>query len=357
MVFILCVCVKLTIYLPIMKTIFFLLLVLPSFIFSQNNYDWDMVNSIWTYRSVGTQAVNGVYSGCDFKRIVEKSEDSVMMDASASFYYNSFYATQFSLCNNSTAYAIIEDFEFLLGFHNDVLYLKQDIFSTDTLNWIPADDTIVDFNASIGDVWSFHDFFNENLSGMEIYTDYKSGVTTVLDTGSRIINGHNLKWVNVSYSVTDRYNNIINVAYYDTIFERMGPLRNLIPSEYFYNYDSNLDGGTEFACYKDDNFIEYVLDYNVCIAALDIVENSEEEFVVFPNPSNGIITINGVNYTSKNKKVQLIITDIQGKEILNKQTSYNNLNDLQINLINKGMYYVLLLENGTLINSQKIIIN
>ena len=73
---------------------------------------------------------------------------------------------------------------------------------------------------------------------------------------------------------------------------------------------------------------------------------------LFPNPTNGIITINLSNHSNG----QIILTDILGKEVLSKSFSSNEVQLNLKNLESKGTYFAKVLDsNGNIIAIKKLI--
>jgi hypothetical protein len=325
-------------------------------IYSQNNYTWSEQGAIWTYLTEGQKTVTLGTSPSYLKRIVTKSVNATNISSNGQFYYDSYSFSHSPMENGATflpSYDLLDDYEF--AFYDDVIYFKQPEFSKDSINWIPADDTIVNFNASIGDTWEFHDPFADPYF---VYQNHTSGISTVLDTGSRIINGETLKWILVEYSKTDENLTIISNSYSDTIFEKMGPKRNMIPSEYFYGFDSNFDGGSWLACYSDDSFLEHTIIQNVCDYFLNVDELSPVSFKIYPNPTTGTTAFtlfNSNQFSNGQEEVyEVHIADLQGKLI--KTFPLNNLSAYsEFFTEDQGVYLIHLLKNGERIETQKLV--
>ncbi len=308
-------------------------------IYSQNNYIWSEQGAKWTYLTQGQKTVTLGTSPSYLKRIVAKSASATNVSSNGQFYYDSYSFSHSPMENGATflpSYDLLDDYEF--AFYDDVIYFKQLEFSKDSINWIPADDTIVNFNASIGDTWEFHDPFTDPYY---VYSNYSSGLTTVVGTGSKMINGDNLKWVLVEYAVTDENLTIISNSYSDTIFEKIGPKRNMIPSEYFYGFDSNFDGGSWLACYSDDSFLEHTIIQNVCDFYLNTSELYELDYTIFPNPCQNEFTIefDGDNFHFE-------IFNMSGQKVSN--ISYlNNTRSFIVNTasVPAGFYIVQILQD------------
>ena len=95
------------------------------------------------------------------------------------------------------------------------------------------------------------------------------------------------------------------------------------------------------------------LDFCTVQPALGITENSQVNFSVFPNPTQGILNIrfNGI----QNGKTVLTLFDIQGRNILSKQTASDS-EILNIENLQDGVY-LLSIENGNQKTTKKIVLN
>lgn len=68
-----------------------------------------------------------------------------------------------------------------------------------------------------------------------------------------------------------------------------------------------------------------------------IIEPTKENlFNVFPNPAKNNITVQCGNSTS----AQITVSDITGKVVLLHQTNRNQTNSINISHLNKGMYFI-----------------
>lgn len=325
-----------------MKYILSIITSLTFFLFglSQHSYSWSEPGSIWTYEFSGQRIESGFSVPGSFKRTITKSGDSTNISADSNFYYHQFSFDHAPMQNGVTflySYSLQSNYEFAM--YNNVIYFKQPEFTHDTIHLIPADDTLVNFNASIGDTWQFHDPFIDPLF---IYDHFTSGITTVVDTGSRVINAEMLKWVYVNYTVTDENMNLTTITYGDTIFEKIGPKRNMIPSEYFYGFDTQSNGGSLLACYSDDNFAEYIAIENICDFYLGngMIEN---DLVLFsPNPVLTTIKIHDL-IDSK-----IFIYDMSGKLVLETQ---EHTSEIYLGALNAGIYLFKTINNGQPVSS------
>ncbi len=91
----------------------------------------------------------------------------------------------------------------------------------------------------------------------------------------------------------------------------------------------------------------------------ELVKNDEDGFLVYPNPSNGMVYFMiDEKLVKNNQKLNIQVFDIQGKEIISKPINTNSYEDLSLNLshVSTGMYFVKL-TGENLNKSQKVIIN
>ncbi len=109
------------------------------------------------------------------------------------------------------------------------------------------------------------------------------------------------------------------------------------------------DGPLDTSC-GDSKWGE-VEDYTVNISdvSLDVLNDDVfTEIVVYPNPSTGVFTVRGKNIS------EIIITNLQGKQILSKKTS-RCVNNISLQNYKKGIYFInIITDNKTII--KKVII-
>lgn len=87
---------------------------------------------------------------------------------------------------------------------------------------------------------------------------------------------------------------------------------------------------TDGACVQVSPCVTVQLNDNSNITSYDW-----SDFKVYPNPSNGIVFIQGENLSS----ATLTIVDLSGKGVYSKVLEANS-NELQLNSLNKGVYFV-----------------
>lgn len=86
-----------------------------------------------------------------------------------------------------------------------------------------------------------------------------------------------------------------------------------------------------------------------------IGENTKSEFVIFPNPNNGVFTI---SYIDDIKDLKILIYDYYGKLLFARQIECNSTCETNINLsgLSKGLYIIKTLSNKG-VSSGKLIVN
>lgn len=81
------------------------------------------------------------------------------------------------------------------------------------------------------------------------------------------------------------------------------------------------------------------------------VSIAEDSIVMFPNPTNGIVKINGLENNQS-----IVIIDITGK-VVKKFMNVNKQEELNLNHLTKGFYLVLIRNNNQSIVTKKLLIN
>jgi hypothetical protein len=98
------------------------------------------------------------------------------------------------------------------------------------------------------------------------------------------------------------------------------------------------DANVTLADVAADNGVVHVLDKVILESFLGIEENNAFTFGLFPNPSNGLVTINGVD------NAEVIVSDLSGKAFINQ--SVNNNSSLDLNGLSNGTYLVTISQHG-----------
>ena len=98
------------------------------------------------------------------------------------------------------------------------------------------------------------------------------------------------------------------------------------------------DANVTMADVAADNGVVHVLDKVILESYLGTDENNAFSFGLFPNPSNGLVTINGVN------NAEVVVSDFSGKSFLNQMV--NNNASLDLNGLSNGTYLVTVTQDG-----------
>jgi hypothetical protein len=118
---------------------------------------------------------------------------------------------------------------------------------------------------------------------------------------------------------------------------------------------SNNNNGIALSLYlvksEGGPFIE-LPDTNVFVGSQNVL-NKNNDFDVYPNPAQNIINISSNNINTKN----IIIYNYAGKLVYSE--TFNQSNEIKINTesLSNGVYFLQIIENGTNIGTEKIIIN
>ena len=71
----------------------------------------------------------------------------------------------------------------------------------------------------------------------------------------------------------------------------------------------------------------------------DINDNAEDEIVIYPNPSKGIIYFKQNDSNSISRMFLVSVYDITGKTVVEKRINESN-KELDLTLLEKGLYFV-----------------
>jgi hypothetical protein len=85
---------------------------------------------------------------------------------------------------------------------------------------------------------------------------------------------------------------------------------------------------------------------------LGIDNNNLDLFNIYPNPSNGLININGVGI---NEDVKISIFDINGRKVFEKETALNGSTSIEAKELTTG-FYILKIQGEEFTHNEKIII-
>ena len=229
--------------------------------------------------------------------------------------------------------------------NNNVLYRYN--FSSSSF------DTVVDFNAKIGDKWRRFDA-----------CDATNKTITVTDTGRVTINNRLLKKIEVSAVIS--YTPFQSTTV--TTYTMVGKFIELVLNDLYYtgtgmfpafcDYKDMLDlthPTTTFRCYSDNTFSLYKSGTSACddITNLPNIKNDNHLIVISPNPANEFLTIRFSQNTNSNNSIELKLIDVYGREV--KQISIQQNQQIDLSELSKGIYFLQVIEKGRLIAKHKII--
>lgn len=187
-------------------------------------------------------------------------------------------------------------------------------------------DTIVDFNAAVGDEWLIHEGWNALSCGTHSIQQVK---LTVTDTGHMTINGFSLKYIEIAnHPSGDGDHPTIRIV------ERIGPLRGFMNHYLCCAFDCWQRKGN-FSCYWDDTFPVYSdPELNYCnINTVGLVEEGDPVTVtIFPNPTNGIVRIQASG------KAELQIFNMTGEIVFTKDDHSGS--EIDLGFLPPGIYTV-----------------
>ena len=218
-----------------------------------------------------------------------------------------------------------------------------------------AFDTVVNFNASIGDKWL--------RPGRSVASGCNSRrAFTVTDTGHVAVNGFNLKKVVTTYTssytvgsdtyTVNREDRFVERAMINAggMFLDLFPLYceqdNIIPEAYFI----------KFKCYEDNTFPLYNADNSTAcesITGIGSITGNLTGVALYPNPATDQLIIDKIN----NHTYKARLTDLLGNTVLESTIETQGKTQLDISSLNTGIYILQLFEKGLLAGSEKIIKN
>lgn len=100
-----------------------------------------------------------------------------------------------------------------------------------------------------------------------------------------------------------------------------------------------------------NNSVQFTYKYDANYVGVSNIENGS--FFIFPNPATDILN---VKIPEKFKSSEIKLTNIIGKTVLNIKLNNSN-NILNIRNLPSGIYFVSIISNGSIINTQKLIKN
>ncbi len=220
--------------------------------------------------------------------------------------------------------------------NNNVVYL----YNTANNNF----DTLYNYNGTIGDKWS--------LTPSNYTTCAKSRVT-VVDTGHKLIQSVNLRWMKVN--ITGYMSSSTNtLSATDTIFERFGSVNNLFINP-FNLCPWAIDGFSpnNLRCYSDNQIINYTrtsiaCNYYFTVTSINKFNSNEEGLKIYPNPTNGILNISSTSSATKIEVINILGELVKEEDLDRKQST--DISDLP-----NGIYFLKVFDKNKLIGKTKIV--
>jgi hypothetical protein len=217
---------------------------------------------------------------------------------------------------------------------------------------------LFDKNASIGDVWSYPVDTCFTSSGF-----YYNGGCEVINNSCRfrvdeidtvVLNNKMAKRFKLSFSpsINQPYNPFLTTFVYEPFGFQMFTF--LLKS--FCTADINEKNPLGLRCYEDDywgliSFTDSVACDSSWLIPISIDKINEIDFELFPNPVNDQLTIRFK--TTHNQPTEFIITDLQGRKVLNHSfTSSAFEQNLIISHLSQGAYLIHIQQNGKRIGSK-----
>lgn len=120
-----------------------------------------------------------------------------------------------------------------------------------------------------------------------------------------------------------------------------GPVATLEGSDVIVSLSGGVkinDANVTLADVPADNGVVHVLDKVILESYLGIDENNAFSYSLYPNPSDGFVTINGID------NAEVRVSDLSGKTFLNQSVSNNA--SLDLSGLSNGTYFVTLSQNG-----------
>lgn len=227
---------------------------------------------------------------------------------------------------------------------NGVTYLYNNLFGENKF------DTLFNFNAQIGDRWRVA--LVDTACADSLY------YMTVLDTGSQVINGVNLKWLDVQNG--PMYYGGQNYGYSNyRILDRFG--YKFDEGEYANCYSPNIAVDyilTTFRCYSDSTFGLYSTNPSIACDYIDtdIAESQQNNInlSLFPNPTNNELNISFDDLTPTEGRIE--IRDMMGKVIHETPIKSGVIYSYSTLQLPRSIYTVSLFFGNKLVENKKLVL-
>lgn len=201
-------------------------------------------------------------------------------------------------------------------------------------------DTLYNWNALPGDTWTYAGSSSTNACD-------SNSTITVTDTGTRVINGINLKYQVVELDYVE------GSTYTDTIIEKMGFIHSyMLP---FDMCDAALDAneGGPFRCYSDSQFQTFSVSNEACDYIPTGIEETQavQTISFYPNPSRSQVIF---TLSDKYSLVEVQIHDLSGTMV--NEFALTNGNHKSISSLAPGVYIVSTSTSHQLISQERLVV-
>lgn len=220
-------------------------------------------------------------------------------------------------------------------------------------------DTVVNFNAAIGDKW------RELYRSQSSRCSNKRGYFSVIDTNHITINNLSLKRIQAAYYQIPINTPTAAVLTYTTYFiERIlnqGSIFNAYGDlfSYYCAYNTVSENPSfNFLCYHDDAFPTYQSTTRNCDDLTGVSQSHFQRYglYVYPNPTNDMLTLTfESSYNAANCKFRII--DVLGHE----KYSYDcgpdllKINSIDLSSLPKGLYFLQVWQEAKLLATEKVL--
>lgn len=225
---------------------------------------------------------------------------------------------------------------------NDTVYFFDTAFNEFQIMYV--------FDAQPSDSWIIK--IKDSPLNTDTVTVYVDSISTTS------INGEDLKTLHVTYSLD--YDTLFTIMYHSVIIEKLGDLTYLFnwAPKWAATCDYNWSPGIR--CYEDPFLGFYTTGvYDSCSHEsvwIDVGVEDQNSFTqsieVFPNPVKDLVNIQVKNLHT----YSIELRDIQGRLVRSKMAN-NELSQLDLTEVERGIYFVIVREEGVLIGSEKVMVD
>jgi hypothetical protein len=210
-------------------------------------------------------------------------------------------------------------FDVVIG-HEYTFEQNEIVFIRNNSNW----DTLYNFNSNIGDSWA--------MAKPSSFNFCDSARIFVVDTGSILVNGNQLKFKKINY----QYNSNSSDVIVDTIVEKIGSL-----NYYFLPFDNcvamiDANEGGNLRCYQDNNLGLFNKNTSVECDFVVATTKRENALVSINNPVNEKLHFNNLELV---ESYQYKIFNSSGAQIENARL---HSSEIDFTKFSPGIYFVAL---------------